>query len=98
MKLSSTESRPGEPDEAFRRARRLTTWDYQWMITHEFLPLFVGQEMVDNILARGRKFYTPDVGQIPVEFQGAAYRFGHSMGDPLTERTSPASVASLSSQ
>ena len=82
VKLSSTESRPGEPDEVFRRARRLTTWHYQWMIMHEFLPLFVGQEMVDNILAGGRKFYTPDVGQIPVEFQGAAYRFGHSMVRP----------------
>ena len=40
------------PDEVFRRARRLTTWHYQWMIVHEFLPLFIGQEMVDDILRR----------------------------------------------
>ena len=82
VKLVATRSRQEEPDEIFRRARRLTTWHYQWMILHEFLPLFVGQQMVDNILAGGRKFYRPEVGQISVEFQGAAYRFGHSMVRP----------------
>jgi hypothetical protein len=70
------------PDEIFRRARRLTTWHYQWMIVHEFLTLFVGQAMVDDILRRGRKVYRPDVAQIPVEFQGAAYRFGHTLVRP----------------
>jgi hypothetical protein len=72
----------GAPDEVFDKARRLTTWHYQWIILHEFLPLFVGQAMVDDILQNGRKFYRPDVAQIPVEFQGAAYRFGHSMVRP----------------
>jgi hypothetical protein len=69
-------------DEVFRRARRLTTWHYQWTIVHEFLPLFVGEEMVADILRNGRKFYRPPVAQIPVEFQGAAFRFGHSMVRP----------------
>jgi hypothetical protein len=46
------------------------------------LPLFVGQAVVDDILHRGRKFYRPREGFIPVEFQGAAYRFGHSMVRP----------------
>jgi hypothetical protein len=82
VKLVSARSRGQEPDEVFRQARQLTTWHYQWMIVHEFLPLFVGQEMVNNILTRGRKYYTPEVTQIPVEFQGAAYRFGHSMVRP----------------
>lgn len=70
-------------EDAFREARRLTTWHYHWMILHEFLPLFVGQEMVSDILANGRKFYTPleDQAFIPVEFQ-VAYRFGHSMVRP----------------
>jgi hypothetical protein len=68
----------------FEQARNLTRWHYQWMILHEFLPLFVGQAMVDDVLAHGRHFYTPGMGgaQIPVEFQGAAYRFGHSMVRP----------------
>ena len=70
-------------DKAFREARRLTTRHYHWMIIHEFLPLFVGQEMVSDILANGRKFYTPfrDQAFIPVEFQ-IAYRFGHTMVRP----------------
>jgi hypothetical protein len=69
-------------DEVFREARRLTTWHHHWMILHEFLPLFIGQDVVDDVLFRGRKFYRPSVGFIPVEFQGAAYRFGHTMVRP----------------
>jgi len=68
--------------ETFHRARQLTTWHYQWMIVHEFLPRFVGQEVVDDILVNGRRFYRPVRAQIPVEFQGAAYRFGHSLVRP----------------
>jgi hypothetical protein len=82
VKLVAARGRQEEPDEVYRQARRLTTWHYQWMILHEFLPLFVGQKMVDNILASGRKYYRPEVAQIPVEFQGAAFRFGHSMVRP----------------
>jgi hypothetical protein len=54
------------------------------MVLHEFVPLFVGQAMVDAILANGRRFYRPELGQafMPVEFQGACYRFGHSMVRP----------------
>ena len=39
--------------------------------------------MVDRVLRRGRRFYRPKGGAfMPVEFQGAAYRFGHSMVRP----------------
>jgi heme peroxidase len=69
-------------EEVFRKARELTTWHYQWMVVHEFLPLFVGQAMVDDILRRGRRAFRPSGAFIPVEFQGAAYRFGHSMVRP----------------
>ena len=68
--------------EAFTEARRLTTWHYQWMVLHEFLPLFVGQALVDEVVTGGRSFFTPTAGFIPIEFQGAAYRFGHSMVRP----------------
>jgi Animal haem peroxidase len=69
-------------EEVFRKARELTTWHYQWMVVHEFLPLFVGQAMVDDIVRRGRRAFRPSGAFIPVEFQGAAYRFGHSMVRP----------------
>lgn len=69
--------------DVFAEARRLTVYHYQWMIVHEFLPQFVGQDMVDAILTNGRRFYVPSMGAgyIPVEFQ-IAYRFGHSMIRP----------------
>jgi Animal haem peroxidase len=70
--------------EAFAQARRLTSWHYHWMVLHEFLPLFVSQAVVDDILTNGRRLYQPALGQafMPVEFQGACYRFGHSMVRP----------------
>jgi hypothetical protein len=74
----------GTSQQRFAQARQLTTWHYHWMVLREFLPLFVGQAMVDDVLANGRRFYTVGLGQafMPVEFQGACYRFGHSMVRP----------------
>jgi hypothetical protein len=65
-------------------ARRLVTWHYQWIIVHDFLPAIIGASLVNDILSRGRRFYRPRRGEqsMPVEFQGAAYRFGHSMVRP----------------
>jgi hypothetical protein len=69
--------------DVFANARRLTTWHYQWLILNEFLPLFVGQALVNQIRAEGRKYFTAtSKPRIPVEFQGAAFRFGHSMVRP----------------
>jgi hypothetical protein len=70
------------PSDVFTQARQLTLWHYHWLIVHEFLPQFVGPEMVSDVVARGRRFYRPDAASVPVEFQGAAYRFGHSMVRP----------------
>jgi len=69
-------------DAAMAAAMQLVRWHYQWMILHEYLPLIVGQELVDDIVANGRRHYTEDVARIPVEFQTSAYRFGHSMVRP----------------
>jgi hypothetical protein len=68
----------------FWQARQLTTWHYQWLVVHEFLPQIVGQAMVDDVMANGRRFYAPrmQAGFIPVEFQTGAYRMGHSMVRP----------------
>jgi hypothetical protein len=51
---------------------------------HEFLPVIVGAEMVRDVLGQGRRFYRPrpGAGFMPVEFQAAAYRMGHSMVRP----------------
>ena len=73
-----------DPIAAFLNARLLTTWHYQWMIVHEFLPLFVGQPMVDDVLSNGPRFFDPPRrgGFIPIEFETGVYRFGHSMVRP----------------
>ena len=70
------------PVRKFAEAQRLVRWHYQWIVVHEFLPQIVGRGMVRRVLRRGRSYYTPRRAQIPVEFQTAAYRFGHSMVRP----------------
>jgi len=67
----------------FNLARQQVTWHYQWITLNEFLPQIIGQDRVNAIRAN-RRFYRPATGEhfIPVEFQGAAYRFGHSMVRP----------------
>ncbi len=72
-----------EPIETFAEARRLTTWHYQWLVVNQVLANFVGQPMVDDVVRHGPRFFHPHAGPfIPVEFSGAAYRFGHSMVRP----------------
>jgi hypothetical protein len=73
-----------DPNQAFEEAQRLVRWHYQWIILHEFLPHTVGQNVVDNVLKKGRKFYNwRHEPFIPVEFSVAAYRFGHSQVRPF---------------
>ena len=71
------------PDD-YIQARQVTTWHYHWLVLHEFLPLFVGPDMANDVLSNGRRIYRVGLGQafMPVEFQGACYRFGHSMVRP----------------
>jgi hypothetical protein len=81
-------------ERIFKLAQRQVRWHYQWIILHEFLPLTIGQERVNDILRRGPRFYQVDEGEdgrrarrskdplIPIEFSVAAYRFGHSQIRP----------------
>jgi hypothetical protein len=74
----------GQGSNVFAAAQQLVRWHYQWIILKEFLPQIIGANVVNQILQTGRRFYRPAAGQqfIPVEFQGACYRFGHSMVRP----------------
>ncbi len=69
---------------AFLLARQATLWHYQWLLVNEHLPQICGQEVVDDVLKRGNRFYKPPAGDgfMPIEFSAAAYRFGHSMVRP----------------
>jgi hypothetical protein len=78
-------------EQIFKMAQRYVRWHYQWIVVHEFLPLTIGQDRVNDILRRGPKFYDLSDSrlrnrrgdpQIPIEFSVAAYRFGHSQVRP----------------
>lgn len=87
--------RGASAQQLFTDARRLVTWHYQWIILHEFLPLTIGQERLNDILRTGPTWYKPqaptnrfrtgdgrEMPRIPIEFNAAAYRFGHSQVRP----------------
>ena len=68
-------------ESVLEAAQRLVRWHYQWVVRHDFLPRICDRYVLDDIEERGRQHFVPPgrTPAIPVEFGGAAYRFGHSM-------------------
>ena len=72
------------PNMSFEEVRKTVMHHYQLVLLNEFLPAICGRQAVDDALNELR-FYKIGPGElaaepfIPVEFSGAAYRFGHSM-------------------
>lgn len=72
---------------SFDLAQQLTCWHYQWVILHDYLPLICDDDVLKEIWperesGKGWKlnWYKPIHSSfIPLEFAGAAFRFGHSM-------------------
>ena len=83
-------------DLPFSEIQRLVRWHYQWLALYDFLPRIVGREQMEQVLPHLKhggnvvdhppqlNFYKVHSDPfMPVEFSGAAYRFGHSMVRPV---------------
>ncbi len=84
----------GDEEELFEEARRIVRWHYQWLVIEDLLPRVVPEGMVAGLLGvagqgggrlvrrfdpRPRYYHPGDDPFVPVEFSGAAFRFGHSL-------------------
>ena len=74
---------PQANKDLYEEARKLVTLHYHWIVINEFLPFIIGSDLTKDILINGRKFYKYEENStrpfIPIEFAGAAYRFGHTL-------------------
>lgn len=67
----------------FAQVQRTVRHYYQWVVLHDFMPLFFTQPVIDDLLAGHHRVYDPGAFAarpvMPVEFSVSAYRFGHSL-------------------
>nr|WP_311731999.1 peroxidase family protein [Variovorax paradoxus] len=72
------------PEKSFEEVRLIVIQHYQQILLNQFLPLIVGKKALKEAL---EKLWFYRIGPcalatqpfIPLEFSGAAYRYGHSM-------------------
>jgi hypothetical protein len=76
------------PEKSFEEIKRDVVLHYQAIVLTDFLPRVMQQDILQDVLENGRKFYTDTEKHkdcMPVEFSVAAYRMGHSMVRPSYE-------------
>jgi hypothetical protein len=65
--------------KSYCEARTLLRQHYQWIVVHDYLKRIADPSIVNNLLANPGKMYPANNLFMPLEFSGAAFRFGHSM-------------------
>jgi hypothetical protein len=65
----------------FQQARRFVTWHYQYAVVHDFVRLFLDDDLSKDVAIKCSEspIKKPPTFRIPIEFSAAAFRFGHSM-------------------
>lgn len=66
--------------DSFETANRLARWHFQWIVLEDFLPTVCDPDVVEDVRDE-REHYVVRDGEdpfLPVEFSGAAFRYGHS--------------------
>ena len=84
-----------DAEASFEEVQRRVRWHYQWLVLFDFLPRICGRKRVKQVLPHidaGKSIFEKKPERLffhwhvdpfmPVEFSGAAYRFGHSMVRP----------------
>lgn len=70
----------------YKVARKEVVLRYQSIVLNDFLPKLIEEEILQDVLDRGRIFYSDELKEcMPIEFSVAAYRLGHSMIRPVYE-------------
>ncbi|WP_426754925.1 peroxidase family protein [Myxococcus sp. Y35] len=64
--------------DLFTEAARRVRWHYQWLVYHDFVRRFIGDELYEKLVDNGPRYFPPGLQQIPIEFSAAAYRMGHA--------------------
>jgi Animal haem peroxidase len=65
--------------ELFRATQECVIKHFQWIVLHDFLPQIIDQTQLDEAISAPKLFTGEGQMFMPVEFSGAAFRFGHSM-------------------
>jgi hypothetical protein len=64
----------------FEKARRLVTWNYQFVVLHDFLEKLLDSRVYEALKQKiSRPIRLSGPFRLPIEFSAAAFRFGHSM-------------------
>jgi hypothetical protein len=75
-------------EATFEQVRDQVRWHYQWMLVTDFLPTVLEKQTFERVFGDpyhpvpGLPELRTGLKLMPVEFSGAAYRFGHSMVRP----------------